>query len=284
MDAREMPALSTALSGPENRPSLEGKTVVIADDDRIIVDYLALRCRHLGLKVETAGDGLRAVLKVSKERPDLLILDLGLPDVEGFKVVERLADPKFAPVPVIILTGRSDEASKQRCEDLNVFYVHKGPSTWENLEPLIFELLTRPAEREAPTRAPTVKPRVLLVDNDPTRLNTLAHGLQKYGVEVVQGTGGTEGFLLALRNHPDIVVADYDMEQGSGHYLLSRIKSTPSTKRIPVIIYTGKPLDRGHEHAVQRDLRGRGQAAAFLSNALDPGTLVAEMRKHITLP
>ena len=135
-----MPEISSD-SGPVNRPSLEGKTVVIADDDKIIRDYLALRCRHMGLRVETASDGLRAVIKVGKEKPDLLILDLNLPDVEGFRVVERLADPKFPPLPIIMLTGSSDDASKQRCQDLKVDHVYKGLDAWSDLEPLIYELL-----------------------------------------------------------------------------------------------------------------------------------------------
>jgi PleD family two-component response regulator len=57
---------SSTLSAAQSRPSLEGKTVVIADDDPTIVEYLELRCRHLGLKVEGAYDGIHAVLKVGK--------------------------------------------------------------------------------------------------------------------------------------------------------------------------------------------------------------------------
>ena len=149
-----MPEIGSARPAPISRPSLLGKTVVIVDDDKIVRDYLSLRCRHLGLRVETANDGLRAVLTVGKERPDLLILDLNLPDVEGFKVVERIADPKFAPVPVIMLTGSSDDALKQRCRDLNVHHVHKGLDAWNDLEPLIYELLGKPAEPAVQSRPP----------------------------------------------------------------------------------------------------------------------------------
>ena len=56
------------MSGAHSRPSLAGKSVVIADDDPIIVEYLELRCRHLGMRVETAYDGLKAVLKVGKAK------------------------------------------------------------------------------------------------------------------------------------------------------------------------------------------------------------------------
>jgi len=279
------PDTSTALSGPRSRPSLEGKTVVIVDDDAIIRDYLALRCRHLGLRVETAEDGLRGVVKVGKERPDLLILDLTLPDVEGFKVVERLADRKFPSLPVIILTAQSDDTAKQRCQALNAYYVYKGPNTWADLEPLIFELvLKKPAEHKAETKQATTTPRVLLVDDNSVVLKALTRTLQKYQLDVIQASGGTQGFLLALRTKPDVIITDYNMEDGSGYYLLSRIKSTPSTLNIPVIIYTGTPLTKGQEFALQRDLRGRCQAAAFVTKSADPTNLIAEIRKHVTLP
>jgi len=162
-----MSSMSTARPRPSATPSLEGKTVVVADDDETIRDYLEAHCRRLGFRVETAGDGLRAVLTVGKARPDLLILDLNLPDVEGFRVVERLSDPKFAPVPIIILTGRSDEASIQRCADLNVYYAHKSSDIWSDIEPLIYEvLLEKPAMPKAEVPEPAVGKRILVVDDD----------------------------------------------------------------------------------------------------------------------
>ncbi len=277
---------SSAVSAAQSKPSVAGKTVVIADDDPTIVEYLELRCRHLGLKVETAYDGLKAVLKVGKARPQLLVLDLNLPDVEGFRVMERLADPKFPKVPVIVLTSRSDDAAIKRCKDLNAYYVHKDGETWDNLEPLIFELLcAKPAEsKPEPPQQPAATPRILLVDDDVERLRTLTQGLQKYPVEVIHASSGMQGFLTALRCLPDLIVTDYDMEHGGGNYLLARIKSTRSTRHIPVVVYSGTPLERGLEHAINRDLVGRGQAATFIPRPLDPARLLAEIRKYVALP
>ncbi len=280
-----MSPISTALSTPLDRPSLQGKTVVVADDDETIRDYLEAQCRRLGLRVETAGDGLRAVLTVGKTRPDLLILDLNLPDVEGFRVVERLSDPKFAPVPIIILTGRSDEASIQRCADLDVYYAHKSADIWADIEPLIYKvLLEGPAMPKADAPEPAVAKRILVVDNDAATRGALAQRLQKYKLSVIEASGGTQGFLFALRAKPDLIVADYDMEEGSGHYLLSRVKSSPSTQHIPVIVYTAGTLTQGQEASMQRDLLGRGQAAAFITKRADGLDILAEIRKHVPFP
>jgi response regulator RpfG family c-di-GMP phosphodiesterase len=83
-----------------------------------------------------------------------------------------------------------------------------------------------------------------------------------------------QGFLLALKSKTDLIVTDYNMDHGSGNYLLSRVKSTGSTKHVPVVIYTSTPLEKGLEHAIHRELIGRG-AAAFIARPLDATSLVA---------
>ena len=246
------------------------------------------RCSALGLRVETSTDGLRTLLKVSKEKPDLLILDLNLPDVEGFRVVERLTDPKFPPLPVIVLTARSDEAAIQRCEELGVLYVHKGVESWSELESMIFKVFLSKRDSEVEVESQEKNsigkpPRILLVDDNPVALKSLALSLQKYHVEVIQASSGMQGFWLALRSQPDLVITDYNMEQGSGHYLLSRIKSNPSIKHIPVIIFTGEAVAERELHPIERDLRGRGQAAAFITKAHSTTALMEQVRRFVPL-
>ena len=279
-------AHSSLSAAQPSRPTLSGKTVLIADDDPALLRVLQARCQALGLRVETASDGLRTLLKVTKDKPDLLILDLNLPDVDGFKVVERLTDPKFPPLPVIVLTGRSDEASIRRCEELGVIYVHKDG--WTELEKAIYKVflerrIDEPEDGEAKETSVNIAPRVLLVDDDPVVLKSLVSALQKYDLEVIQAPSGMQGFWLTLRTQPDLVVTDYNMDQGSGHYLLSRIKSTPSVQHIPVIVFTGQSLEKGEQHAMRRDLRGRGQAAAFLSKPINTAVLLAEIGRHVPL-
>ena len=122
----------------------------------------------------------------------------------------------------------------------------------------------------------------MLVDDDPLVLKALTAMLQKYEVEIVQAPNGMQGFWLTLRSQPHSVITDYNMDQGSGHYLLSRIKSTPSVQHIPVIVFTGVPIAEGEEHAVRRDLRGGGQAAAFVTKR-NPAAILDEIRRHVPL-
>lgn len=158
--------MQTVNSTPPNdshaRSSLAGKTVLIADDDPTLLQALDAHCCTLGLRVETASDGLRTLLAVTKGKPDLLILDLNLPDADGFRVVERLTDPKYPPLPVIVLTGRADDASIRRCEDLGVLYVHKGADAWTELQEKIqavFEQKGLSRQRPRSLVGPSTVPR-----------------------------------------------------------------------------------------------------------------------------
>jgi CheY-like chemotaxis protein len=126
-------------------------------------------------------------------------------------------------------------------------------------------------------------PRILIVDDNPVALKFLVSSLQRYNVEVIQASSGMQGFWLTLLSHPDLVITDFNMQEGSGNYLLSRIKSNPSVQHIPVIIFTGETLSEGQAHAIWRDLRGRGQAAAFITKAHDTTALIEQIRQHVPL-
>jgi CheY-like chemotaxis protein len=158
---------------------------------------------------------------------------------------------------------------------------------WNELESTIFQVFLEKSElrqSSSTEQAPTFKtPCILIVDDDPVVLRSLSSSLQIYDLKIIQAANGMQGYWLTLRMQPDLVMTDYNMEQGSGHYLLSRIKSTPSVQHIPVIIFTGETISDREQHAIRRDLRGRGQAAAFIAKRMSPSALVNEIARFIPL-
>jgi CheY-like chemotaxis protein len=269
-------------------PNLAGSSVLIADDDPIILRILGDRCRQLGLDVETATDGLGTLARVNEETPDLLILDLNLPDVDGFKVCEILTDPKYQPLSVIILTATSDAETIRRCESIGAFYIYKDEHACETLDFVIKQIFVErsPSDpnslvMDGHTQRPT---RVLLVEDDQVVMKILAAALQSHGIATITARNGMQGFWLALKEKPDAIITDYHMPGGSGHYLLTRIKRTPGTWHIPVIMFTGRELSIQQCIAMDRDLRGRGQAAAFITKPIDADALLKELRRHLRVP
>ncbi len=112
---------------------MQGKILVI-DDDPDILDALAMILESQGYQVFTARDGIEGLANLKAEKPDLLILDLLMPKMDGFAVCKELQDPrwsKFKDMPILILTSVREDASRRRYEletglELNVDdYVEK---------------------------------------------------------------------------------------------------------------------------------------------------------------
>ena len=90
------------MSAPEAR-------LLVVDDEPNIRDLLAESLRFAGFEVVTASDGLEAVAAATRERPDLVVLDVMMPGIDGFEVVRRLR-AEGTRVPVLFLTARDDKA------------------------------------------------------------------------------------------------------------------------------------------------------------------------------
>jgi two-component system, OmpR family, KDP operon response regulator KdpE len=89
--------------------------ILVVDDDPDLVRALRLRLRANNYEVTTASDGYSAVAAAQKERPALIILDLGLPVGDGFVVLDRLqAIDSLSSIPIIVLSARDPQANEDR--------------------------------------------------------------------------------------------------------------------------------------------------------------------------
>ena len=93
--------------------------ILIVDDDPDILDALTMILESKGYQVITAQDGIEGLANLKAEKPDLLILDLLMPKMDGFAVCKELQDPrwsKYRDIPILILTSVREEASRRRYE------------------------------------------------------------------------------------------------------------------------------------------------------------------------
>lgn len=93
--------------------------ILIVDDDPDILDAMTMIMESQGYQVVTARDGIEGLANLKSENPDLLILDLLMPKMDGFAVCKELQDPrwsKFKHIPILILTSVREEASRRRYE------------------------------------------------------------------------------------------------------------------------------------------------------------------------
>jgi two-component system alkaline phosphatase synthesis response regulator PhoP len=93
--------------------------ILVVDDDPDILEAISIILEAHGYQVVTARDGIEGLHQIKEEKPDLMILDLMMPKLDGFGVCKELKDPrwsKYAHMPIIILSSVRQDASKRRYE------------------------------------------------------------------------------------------------------------------------------------------------------------------------
>ena len=112
----------------------DSKKILVVDDDQDLLLGLGMRLRASGYEVVTASDSYTAVATARKERPDLMILDLGLPAGEGFLVMERMqAIAELGGVPVIVLSARDPIGNRDKSHRLGARAYFKKPANNQDL-------------------------------------------------------------------------------------------------------------------------------------------------------
>jgi two-component system alkaline phosphatase synthesis response regulator PhoP len=92
---------------------MAGETILVVDDEANIVELAALYLEQEGFRVQSAADGARALDMIARQLPALMVLDLMLPEVDGWEVCRRVRSGKVAPdLPIIMLTARDDDVDK----------------------------------------------------------------------------------------------------------------------------------------------------------------------------
>ncbi len=116
-----------AGTGAEKETGTLKKRVLIIEDQAVIVNMLRMRLEANNYTVLTAGDGQEGVDKAQKENPDLIILDVMLPKMNGYKVCQFLkADPKCKNIPIMIASGRTPQEIRKMSKEVGAdSYIHK---------------------------------------------------------------------------------------------------------------------------------------------------------------
>src|SRR5580658_1391356 len=114
---------------------MNGKKILIVDDDHHLVLGLMARLKANGYEVVCATDAISAIAVARREAPDLVVLDIGLPAGDGFLVLERMRDlPDLVATPVIVLSARDPTGNKKRALDAGALaFFQKPPDNHEFL-------------------------------------------------------------------------------------------------------------------------------------------------------
>jgi signal transduction histidine kinase/DNA-binding response OmpR family regulator len=218
----------TTSSAPARRADALG-TVLIIDDEKPAHELLERELAGAGYHILHAAGG-REGLKVAKQaRPDVITLDIIMPDLDGWSVLKALkADPELCDIPVVLVTIMRDR-------DLGFAL---GAADYIT-KPLDREVLMRVVGRHVSADG---RAQVLVVDDDPKTRDMLRRTLQKAGWTVAEAANGSEAIEALERAKPALVLLDLMMPGMDGFEVLERLYGDETWREVPVIIITAKDL------------------------------------------
>jgi CheY-like chemotaxis protein len=249
--------------------------MLIADDDPGIVQYLAERCGKMGFEVRTAVNGLQALIMATRDPPDVLIVDVNMPEVDGLSVCTRLLELNKKALEIVVVTGSPSPETIARCTGMGASYVRKGADLWVSVRSALTVIFPDMADAKVGEGASHGRerawgrPRVLVVDRDPAVATFLSSRLSKLGVDTIYASDGLKGFQVACKEKPSVIISDYLMSNGDALYLLCKLRGAPATADIPFFVMSGRHLDTLTEQSLQREICGKPGAVRVFRKPLD---------------
>jgi CheY-like chemotaxis protein len=258
--------------------------ILVADDDPCARNAVAERCKRMGFEVETAANGLQTLIKAGEWQPDILVIDVHMPEVDGLSVLSYPQDPAKNVAHVIVVTGSRGSDIAAKCDALGVPCIRKGADFWDEFEARLIALYPQwsfAIKESGRTRRPALKqrPKILLVDDDICYKRLLFHKLEKLEADLLYSADGVRGFWMARREEPNVIISDYCMPCGDAEHLLSRLRSAPETQHIPVIIQTGRRLSAVTRRKLREEIGGQPGAMRILQKSADVRELVDALRR-----
>jgi len=265
--------------------------ILIVEDEEYLSDMYKIKFEQAGYVTVVAHDGEEGFELAQKEQPDLILLDLILPKLDGFKVLAKLRkEPNTKKIKVFILSnlGQSDEVNKgmktgadgyfikanltpsQLLEKVNVIFNNKS-----DMEKDIKNMTIHAEDSEYRTVGKKLA-KILLIEDEEAIINMYKLRFDKEGFQIEVARNGAWGLKLARQKKFDIILLDMVMPAMNGYEAIKVLKSDDNTKDVPIIILSNSAQDGDIKEA-----KKLGAAAYLLKSMITPAKLVQEVEKFL---
>jgi PAS domain S-box-containing protein len=237
---------------PETPPRLDSSaeldggpaTILVIDDDPTVHELLGHHLAHGGYRVFFAGSGTEGIARARELRPDVITLDVMMPDKDGWRVLSELkASPETADIPVVMLTIIDQRSAGFALGAAD--YLLKPIDRTRLLGTL--ERLCGPRERPA---------SVLVVDDEELVRTLVAEHLDRAGYDVRQAEHGAAALVAVEEQVPDAILLDLMMPVMDGFAFLDALRAREAWRAIPMVVVTAMDLGEADREALQRQVEG----------------------------
>lgn len=258
------------------------KKVLIIEDDQKIARALKIRFETSGYQTAMAADAVLGANLALRAEPDLIILDIGLPDGDGLALAEKLqGQPETRHTPIIFVTASKDPNLRRRAMEMRIAGLFDKPYDPEELLAAasyalakVVPRLSSTLEQSDPDPGPLAPKKVLVVEDDSNIAEALAVRLNALGYQAILTYDALGGLNAAVHQSPDLVLLDISLPAGSGIAVAEKLQRV-LPRKTPFIFLTASK---------QREYRQRAQAlgaAGFFEKPYDPEALFAAIRRTL---
>jgi threonine synthase len=234
-------------------------SILVVDDnatDRRLIRRLLQR--HKRYRIHEAASGAEALQIVSDHKPDFIITDLTMPEMDGFTLLEKLKrDPTTANIPVVVVSAKtiSDQDAKMLDEYTESVWMKGGFDTRQLVDHVVKTLGHTPPEiitserakvlkvEDADETTSKVKQTIVVIEDNPQDLRLARRLLESAGhYRVIEASSGRAGLKAAYEYHPELIVLDLMLPEMDGFTVLEALQHDPKLRDIPVVVLSAKEL------------------------------------------
>jgi len=228
--------------------------IFIVDDDIKFLDVISRKLSNMGYTVKTTNSGVNALSKIKNFKPDLIILDIIMPDIDGWTVYSNIKEEEdLENIPVIIVTiGDYHNMSN----DFGASGFIKKPIEWNDLYQLLLHYDLQP------------NGNVLVVDDDTPTRELLDKMISREGLSVVTAKNGKDALSKVKKHNFDLIILDLVMPEMDGFEFLKRIKKFKKYSQIPIIVVTSKDLSKEDYDLLKGDVIRIVQKGSYKSDEI----------------
>ncbi|MBD2127999.1 PAS domain S-box protein [Microcoleus sp. ZQ-A2] len=257
------PASLTVLSTQLGDSTQNSPLVLVCDDDSSVRTVVQAMLERQGYRVLTVASGHEAVEQSVTHPPDIILLNLMMPEMNGWETLALLKQQtETQTIPVIILSGLLPDAREAPHPDVSDWIV-KPP------EPRI---LRQALERVLADRNQTIK--VLIVEDDLELAQVLATMFSRHGIETFHAQTGRDAIHLSQRILPDLLVLDLALPEYNGFAVVDWLRQHNRLCQVPLVVYTAQDLDESDRQRLKLGqtlflTKGRITSHEFEQRAID---------------